>query len=177
MTPQEFDALFDTFRHSAFRLETLQSYAVSTEDASMRAFREGSPRPERSVRTSSWLRRIAVTTAAGKSWRRVHLVRHPLSEYLRYELVGYGESQAAGEVIGLADMDAYPTLTDLGPDFWLLDTGTETAQAVLMHYDAVGATVGYERITDRTALDALAEQQAVAQAHAVPLNEFLVGTG
>ncbi len=57
MTPEEFNAAFDSFRSSAFRLECLQAYAVSAEDARLRAFREGLPRPERSVRTSPWLGR------------------------------------------------------------------------------------------------------------------------
>ena len=81
MTPEEFDDEFDQFVVSAFRLETLQRYSVSAEDTHMRAFREGTPRPERSVRTSPWLRRIALTTAAGKSWSRVHVTQEPLSEY------------------------------------------------------------------------------------------------
>jgi len=88
----EFDAWFDRFERSTFRLETLQRYAVSEEDERLRAFREGTPRPERSVRTSPWLRRIAVTTVAGKRWQRVHIVEHPFSEYLCYEIEGYVES-------------------------------------------------------------------------------------
>ena len=92
MNFDEFDAWFDRFERSTFRLETLQRYAVSEEDERLRAFREGAPRPERSVRTSPWLRRIAVTTVAGKRWQRVHIVEHPLSEYLCYEIEGYVES-------------------------------------------------------------------------------------
>jgi hypothetical protein len=77
------------------------------------------PRPERSVRTSPWLRRIAVTTVAGKRWQRVHIVEHLLSEYLCYEIEGYVES-ATGEEISIADRAAHPDLARLGPDFWLL---------------------------------------------------------
>ena len=52
-------ACFDLFERSAFRLETLPVYAVAAEDERLRAFRLGLPRPERSVRTSPWLARIA----------------------------------------------------------------------------------------------------------------------
>jgi hypothetical protein len=38
----------------------------------------------------------------GKSWSRVHVIQEPLSEYLRYELIGYVESMAVGEEIRLA---------------------------------------------------------------------------
>ena len=142
MTPEEFDDAFDQFRVSAFRLETLQYYSVSAEDARMRAFREGTPRPERSVRTSPWLRRIALTTAAGKSWSRVHVIQEPLSEYLRYELIGYVESMAVGEEIRLA----YPPEGRALVDFWLFDAGTPEAFAVLMRYNDDGAVLGYERV-------------------------------
>lgn len=143
MTPEEFDKAFDQFEVSAFRLETLQHYAVSAEDARMRAFREGTPRPERSVRTSPWLRRVAVSAAAGKSWSRVHLIEEPLSEYLRYELIGYVESMAAGEQIRLAyPPEDRPELVD----FWLFDAGTPKRFAVLMHYNDDGEILGYQPV-------------------------------
>lgn len=142
MTPEEFDDAFDQFRVSAFRLETLQHYSVSAEDARMRAFREGTPRPERSIRTSPWLRRIALTTAAGKSWSRVHVIQEPLSEYLRYELIGYVESMAVGEEVRLA----YPLEGRALVDFWLFDAGTPGAFAVLMRYSDDGVVLGYERV-------------------------------
>lgn len=142
MTPEEFDDAFDQFAVSAFRLETLQRYSVSAEDTRMRAFREGMPRPERSVRTSPWLRRIALTTAAGKSWSRVHVIQEPLSEYLRYELIGYVESMAVGEEIRLA----HPPQDQALVDFWLFDAGTPGAFAVLMRYDDAGTVLGYERV-------------------------------
>ena len=70
----DFADCFDEFRVSAFRLETLRQYAIPVEDERIAAFRENRPLPERSVRTSQWLRRIADTTAAGKRWSRVHVV-------------------------------------------------------------------------------------------------------
>lgn len=117
MTPDEFNAAFDEFRVSAFRLECLQTYAVSEEDARLRAFRKGLPRPERSIRTSPWLQRIAATTIGAKRWTRVRLVRHPLTEYTRYELIGFVESVAVGDEIRIVDLNAHPDLEDLGPDF------------------------------------------------------------
>jgi hypothetical protein len=151
VTPEEFDQVFDQFTVSAFRLETLQHYSVSAEDARMRAFREGTPRPERSVRTSPWLRRIALTAAAGKSWSRVHVIKEPLSEYLRYELIGYVESMAVGEEIRLAD----PLEDRVLVDFWLFDAGTPEAFTVLMHYNDDGVVLGYERVDKAAELLAL----------------------
>jgi len=174
VTPEGFDGLFDMFHRTAFRLECLQSYAVAPEDEALRAFRQGLPRPERSVRTSPWLRRVALTTAAGKQWSRVHLVRQPLSEYLRYELIAYQESQAAGEQVLLADLDEHPDLAALGPDFWLFDSATADARAVLMHYDDDSGDVDrFELVTPGGRLSALEEQHDHALRAAVPLNTFL----
>jgi hypothetical protein len=177
MTPEEFDGCFDRFRESAWRLELLQRYTSPGEEDRIRAWREGQPRPDRSVRTSPWLRRVAVTTAAGKRWGRVHIVRRPLSEYLRYQLRGYIESAAAGEEIRIADLSADPSLATLGGDFWLFDAASATAFALLMHYDEAGRWVGAEYMTNPEALDKCRRDQSIALAHSVPLNVYLASLG
>lgn len=177
MTFEEFDALFDRFAVSTFRLETLQQYAVSEEDERLRAFREGAPRPERSVRTSKWLARVAVTTAAGKRWSRVHVVDHPLSEYLRYELVGYVESAAAGEEIRIADRRADPRLAELSQDFWLFDAETVAPFAALIHYTRDGEVLGFEYIDDAATLRRFRAERDLALEHSVGLNTYLAAAG
>ena len=173
MTPEDFAACFDRFKESAFRLETLQRYTVPEEAERIRLFREGRPRPERSVRTSPWLRRVAVTTAAGKRWQRVHVVDHPLSEYLRYELVGYVESAAAGEEIRIADRATHPDLAKLTTDFWLFDADGENPFGILMNYDDDGQLLGYELAQSPEELDWRRSERDVALAHSVSLNEYL----
>ncbi|TDW17060.1 DUF6879 family protein [Kribbella kalugense] len=173
MNFEEFDAQFDRFTTEVFRLENLQGYAVSEEDARLKAFRDGTPRPERSVRTEPWLARIAVSTVAGKRWERVHVVDHPLSEYLRYELVGYVESQAAGERILIAERTADESLTRLGEDFWLFDADSPTAYAVLMHYDEAGHFVGFDHTTEPAVLERCRNERELVRRHAVDLNAYL----
>jgi hypothetical protein len=146
---------------------------VSAEDARLKAFREGTARPERSVRTEPWLGRIAVTTVAGKSWERVHVVDHPLSEYLRYELVGYVESQAAGERILIADRAADASLARLGEDFWLFDADSPDAYAVLMHYDGDGHFVGFDHTADAVVLERCRTERDIVRRHAADLNTYL----
>ena len=173
MTLEEFDQLFDTFTTSAFHLETHQTYAISEEDERLRAFREGRPRPERSVRTTPWLRRVAVTTTQGKHWSRVHIIEHPLTEYLRYQLIGYVESQAAGEEIRLADRGQHPELTELGPDSWLFDAGTPQAFGAVLHFDRDGHLLGIEKVTATDAVNELERQRWIALEHSVSLAEYL----
>jgi hypothetical protein len=117
VTPEEFDALFDTFHHTVARLEALPAYDVGGQEAvRIQAFREGRPRPLRSVATDPWLARIAVSTiTAGKRWTRVRVVDEPLTEYQRYQLTSHQESQAAGERVLIAPRSA---VGDVGPDFW-----------------------------------------------------------
>lgn len=167
MTSEEFSALFDGARHTVFRLETLQTYAVPGADASLRAFREGTPRPVRSVETSPWLRRIAVTTAHGVEWSRVRVVEHPLTEYTRWAILAYVESQAAGEQVGISERPLS------GPDFWLIDANTPYARAVVMHYSPAGELEARELVTDLAPLAGLVTRRDAARAMAVGLNEFL----
>jgi Family of unknown function (DUF6879) len=177
MTSEEFDACFDRFRESAWRRETLQRYIFAGEDDRVRAWRGGQPRPERTVRASPWLRRVAVTTAAGKRWRRTHVVRHPLGDYLRFQMMGYIESAAAGEEIRIADQAAARSLANVGPDFWLFDGDSADAYAVLIRYGQDGRWLGAELTTDPGVLEKCRSNQAVAVAHSVPLNVYLAGAG
>lgn len=102
---------------------------------------------------------------------RVRVVDRPLTEYQRYELVSYGESQTAGEQILLVARD---DVGDVGVDFWLFDPGTEQAHAVLMHYHPDGSVDRFEPITDPATLAELNRRRHAVLELAVPLNEFLV---
>ncbi len=174
MTPEELNQLFDSAHTSVFRLERLQTYAVPADDASMVAFRTGAPRPERSVRTNAFLRRVAVRTlTAGVAWSRVRLVEWPLTEYTRWELLGYVESQAAGEEIRLVDARQVEDVVAGEPDFWLFDASTPDARAVLMHYASDGRLVERELVADPAEVARLATVKDETVRRSVSLNEFL----
>jgi hypothetical protein len=164
----DLDALFGTFRHTAFRLETRQVYHVVEEWDSFTAWRDGRVRPERSVRTDSYLRHVARAALAGKRWNRVRLVEYPLTEYTRYELACYPENQAAGERVHILD----DTLVSYG-DFWLFDRGHATAQGVFMRYTSDGQFGGLEAVTERAVLRGLEMTAANLLDRATPLDEFL----
>lgn len=171
----DFDAVFAAFAASrtsttVFRWEALQHYDVATDEPSLVAFREGTPRPERSVRTSPWLARIATSTIAGKAWQRVRHVVEPLSEYLRWELLAYVESQSAGEQITVHTTPDTPVV----PDFWLFDGEPADQRAILMHYDAAGVPRRYELVEHNDPrFPGLVDVRDQVSAAAVPLNQFL----
>ena len=170
----DLSACFDLFERSAFRLETLRVYAVGgTEEERLRAFRLGLPRPERSARTSPWLARIARTTAAGKSWHRVRVIGWPLTEYERYQMTGYQESAAAGDVIRIADRSAHPELTALNRDFWLFDAEGPQPFAALMSYDEAGNYLRSEITTAPEVITGCNASQQLAERYAVSLDTYL----
>jgi hypothetical protein len=168
---------FENFTDSAFRLETLPVYAGVADDPRFAAYVAGEPLPDRSVRTSPWLRNLAVTTAAGKSWSRVHVVDQPLSPYLRYEvLVAYVESAAAGEEIRIADRAANMALAALRRDFWLFDAGTDHATAALMDYAPDGQYIGVEVTTNPSVISSCEAERDLALRHSRELNAYLAAT-
>lgn len=167
-----FDALFDGFVATVVRLETLPAYAVGgAEHDRLAAFRVGRPRPLRSVRTDPWLARIAVSTVtAGKRWTRLRVVDDLLTDYQRYQMISYQESQAAGEEIRVVPRGA---VADAGPDFWLFDDHT----VVLMHYHPDGRLDRRERRDDPAAVMECRERFRRVREATVPLNEFLASVG
>lgn len=175
MTPEDFDALFDSFTHSAVRYEGLGEYRVGGAEAErLAAFQAGHARPLRSVGTDPWLARIATTTLAGKTWGRIRVVDTPLTDYQRYQLASHVEAQAVGEQVFIARRSDIPGSSD---DFWLFDRDTPTAHAVLMSYAADGRWLGAELTTDPTTLARLGGWLDSVRAVAVTLNEFLAVAG
>jgi hypothetical protein len=164
---------FEQFKVSAFRLEALADYAVPAVDECLQAFRLGLPRPEQPEQASPWLRRIAETTAAGKSWRRVRVLARPLSEHDCAQLIGYRESAAAGEMVRIADWSAHPDLAALARDFWLFDAGTARPFAAIMSYDQAGEYLGAAVTTEPTVVMACITARNLAQQHSVPLGVYL----
>lgn len=177
MTPEQFDAHFDRFTGTVFRLETLQDYGDPGEAERVAAYHRGDPQPERSIRTSPWLARIAATTLAGKRWLRVRVVEEPLTEYTRYELAGYVESQAAGEEIRIVRRDAAPAVATLRRDFWLFDAGMTDEFALLMRYGPGGEYEGAGLVTNPDLLEEFAAERELALQWAIPLNEYLAQKG
>lgn len=176
MTSSPLAALNATYTRTCFRLETLQDYAgVSREERERVAGWLQGRREFRSVTEDSYLRRAATHALEGKQRSRVHVVTFPLSDYVRYELDAYRENIAVGEQVEITDARdiAFP----VGPDFWLFDAGTPSAEAVVMHYDPDTAEVlEFEHLTRDDAPNRLAElerQAAAAKRAARPLDRFV----
>jgi hypothetical protein len=171
MNLDEFVAVFDRFQATAFRLETLPRYA-DDEDEEFAVFLAGKPLPERSTRTVPWLKRVADTTVAGARWRRVHVLSRPLTDYLRFEMVGYEANLAAGEDIRIADRGLHPELAALRRDFWLFDAEAADAFAMPLYYDAVGHLIDFAITEDPEVIEQCRREPDLAVALSVPLHEY-----
>ena len=142
----EFIERFHQFRYSCFRLEALQSYGNSGEDADFEAFMAGRPKPANPGH-QQWQEMIRGNVQAGRVMQRVHVVAEPLSDYMRLELTwGYGPNAAAGEeirIIPVREGEAWPA--DLPRhDYWIFDSRELYDQ----HYAPDGTWLGTEPVAD-----------------------------
>jgi Family of unknown function (DUF6879) len=145
----ERERLFESFTDSVFRLETQPAYNVPADDPRWRAFLEGETLPERTPTTSPWLAQIAASTAAGRTWMRVHVLSQPLTDPMRFELTTDLENVAAGENVYVADRARHAWMQGLIQDFWGFDLDDpQRATVMLMRYDSDGRFMDAEISTD-----------------------------
>jgi hypothetical protein len=170
LTDPTWRRLFTDFERSAFRLETLQRYDVGYENEPLRAFIAGEPRPADPSK-DRWTGLVRGHVAAGRSISRVHVVREPLTPYLRYELTwSYGDNVAAGEDIRIISgpLGQWPG-TLPRHDFWLFDDRA----LWVMHYATGGQFVQAEQVDDRNRLARHAHWREVALAAGAPWWEYV----
>jgi hypothetical protein len=125
------------FTSTLFRLETLDKYDVSGETDDYRRYLSGQPGP---MNKQPWMDVIRNEVARGLHTYRVHVVRSPLTDYLRYEFEwGYAYNAEAGEHIRILDTaDQCKPDAVIDEDFWLIDN----QHALVMHYSPDGAFLG-----------------------------------
>ncbi|WP_327066648.1 hypothetical protein OG500_12565 [Kitasatospora sp. NBC_01250] len=164
LTGDDFNDLFRTFASSAFKMETRDRYDVAGERAEYQAFLDGADMPKE-WEDSPWVRSM---TGAGKSLRRVHILRSPLTDYLRFELGwGYVGNARAGEDIRIIDL-AELNVTGLPDhDFWLFDD----SRAYRMHYSTDDEFLGAEPLHQDLLPQYLAYRDT-AWRHAIPYADY-----
>ena len=154
-------ALLKTFRHSAFRLETLGHYTVPQEAEWFATWRRTGRLPELTPDNDSWLRMVRDHTRAGRVMQRVRVVSTPLTDYERFELALFPPSLDAGEDIRVISR----SVVGVSEDFWLFDAQT----AVMLRYDSAGsflrAEPGQPGLCQRRCEETLAQS--------IPLKEYL----
>jgi hypothetical protein len=132
----EFARPFRDFKYTAFRLETLQRYAVTYEREAFERFLAGEERGE-FPGIAEWIEgTVTPAITSGKRLHRVHVVELPLSDYVRFESGwAYSHTAAAGEEIRILPVRQGEWPTELPHyDYWLFDSAT----VLSMRYDEQG---------------------------------------
>ncbi len=166
----DLSTMFRSFRRSAFRLETLDHYAIPEEAETVAAFLRGEPLPS-DLHKRPWLTMVADHCSAGRRMQRVHLVTLPLSDYLRYEFTVQGETNVrAGEDIRIAERTtAHATCTQ---DFWLFDDEV----VFIMRYGDDGSFHGAHQPDDSQAVAECRRLRDLVLATAIPLPDYVAGS-
>ncbi|MEV5434470.1 DUF6879 family protein [Streptomyces sp. NPDC052682] len=162
----EFGKLFETFEHTAWRLETRRGYASDREDPTYREF----------VRTGSitldyhddWSQNIRRQVAAGKRIGRVRVVDEPPTEGQLFLLADSPRNTAAGEDIRcLPRSEAEARL--LGEeDFWIFDSRL----VARLRFDAADVFHDVEVITEPAEVLRYCQLRDAAMHGAIPCAEF-----
>lgn len=152
------------FEHSAFRLETRDSYAAPSEAAAFAQFLAGEE-PDMGW-FQNWLGSIRTTTGDGRTFRRVRVVSVPLSDYVRFS-VGVAElANEAGEDIRYVARQDAAGLPEF--DYWLFDSRTVGK----MHFDDEDEFLGVELIDDPATVVELNYQRDAAWHRAITRDDF-----
>ena len=168
---EDWQRFFDSFARSAWRLELYPVYAMPQEAENISRWRAGERLPE--DHWSPWMERVAGYRASGRSIGRVHVVRRPLSEYLRFEFDWYYQPHVrAGEDIRILDLTDEPDPGLPDHDFWLFDE----QQVVQMLYRPDGTQIGRE-LVEHPDIEAYLKWRDMACTAAVPVQEYWAGLG
>jgi hypothetical protein len=166
----ELDQRFTTFAYSVFRLETLQSYGNSGEDANLAAFLRGDPYTE-DDEERAWAAMLRANNRAGRTQQRVHVVRQPVSEYVAYELTWeYGPHAAAGEEVRIIPVAGNQWPPDVPRrDFWFFDS----REVFELDYDREGAWRGAILHTDAETVAVCARIRDAALNQSIPWRDYI----
>lgn len=157
-----------SFRREAWRLETLPVYRVPSEDGDIRDFLAGQ-RIEPLHYSSGYTEGLRKIRAEGKSKGRVHIIRRPLTDYLRFEFMYYDVHARAGDDIRILDVTDRANPLEGVQDFWLFDQ----SEVVLMNYEADGSQISRELYGGDPS--PYVEYQRIALAESVPFREYVNG--
>ena len=167
LTDAEFDKLFETFEHTAFRLEVRDRYNTSYSDEPLRKFLAGEP--DDLAWFQNWLALVRAATAEGRRYSRVRVVSLPLTDYSRFAIANSRHTVAAGDDIRYLTRDRANAVGLPGHDYWLFDS----RKLAWMHFDETDDRfLGAEIIEDPAAIVQHNYWRDVARHWAVRRDDF-----
>lgn len=163
---EEWQRFFDSFERSAWRLELHPVYTMPQEQDAITRFRAGERLP--ASHRSGWMDRVAGYASTGRSIGRVHVVRRPLSEYLKFEFEWYYRHHVTvGEDVRILDVTDSPVAGLPDHDFWMFDDKS----IVKMLYRPDGTQIG-RYLIDQPDISEYIQYREIALAHSVPFLQY-----
>jgi hypothetical protein len=164
---EEWLRFFASFDRSAWRLELWPIYTVPQEQDAIARFRAGERLPP--SHRSAWMDRVAGYVETGRTIGRVHVVRRPLSEYLKFEFEWYYRHHVkVGEGIRILDVTDQPANGLPDHDFWMFDD----KHVVKMLYRPDGSQTGRDLI-EQPDIASYVRYRDIAEARSVPFPQYL----
>ncbi|MFK0225890.1 DUF6879 family protein [Streptomyces sp. NPDC090303] len=162
ITFDEFDGMFTSLSHSAWRLETRRRYAWDEQQDTYLQFTAGEP-VEWDL-DDAWCRERREQTALGKRFERVRLVDEPPTPGQLYLADNARRNRAVGEDIRTLTRALADELRMPAEDFWLFDSRV----VALLHFDEDDQMTGVELITNPVEVLRYCQFREAAWHHALP---------
>ena len=166
ISPDEFGRLFETFEHTAWRLETRRGYASDREDPTYAEFVEtGAITLDYD---DDWSRNIRRQVLAGKTVGRVRIVDEPATEGQLFLLADSPRGTAAGEEIRCLPRREADARLLPAEDFWIFDS----RMVALLRFDDQDVFHDVEIITEPAEVLRYCQLRDVATHSAMLCSEF-----
>jgi hypothetical protein len=162
----EFDRLFATFKHTAWRLETRRRYASDEATAEWQQFVNGQ-RIDWDY-DDAWCKGVREATAQGRRFERVRLVDSPATPGQLYLRSNAARNCAVGEDIRNLSRVQAEELRLPQEDFWLFDSRL----VARLLFDEDDNLTGAELITEPAAVNRYCQARDAAWHYAVPYAQF-----
>ncbi|MFF1909162.1 DUF6879 family protein [Kitasatospora sp. NPDC058218] len=162
----EFDSMFESFQHTAFRLETRRRYRSDEQTETYRRFAAG--QASGWDLEDLWCQSRREQVALGKRFERVRIMDNPPTPGQRYLLDNAERNGAVGEDIRYlwrADADRLSLPEE---DAWLFDSRV----IALLHFDSDDDLTGVELITDPVQVARACQVRDAAWRFATPYQAF-----
>lgn len=163
---EEFENMFKSLQHTAFRLETRRKYRSDEQTETYRRFAAGLD-PEWDV-DDPWCRSRREQSALGKRFERVRIMDNPPTLGQRYLLNNAERNGKVGEDIRYLWRADAERLGLPAEDAWLFDSRV----IALLHFDADDDLTHIELITDPVRVARACQERDAAWHFALPHREF-----
>ncbi|MBO8186623.1 DUF6879 family protein [Streptomyces spirodelae] len=163
-----FRRLFETFEHTAWRLETRRGYASDRDDPEYRAFLETGSAP--CDFSEPWFVNIRRQTATGKTVGRVRIADKPPTQEQMFLLDYARHNAAVGEDMNYLWREEADRIGLPAEDFWIFDSRI----VALLHFDDGDNLLNIEVITEPAEVVRYSIVRDAAMHYAVPYQKFAV---